>query len=150
MSEIKYKIIGRKYADALKHLMMTVMGALENPAFFIPYSNAEMNDMFSDDHILVGAFDDKKLVGFSLVVMVGNIGDWDGSMTAPEYRGCGIMSETFRRCMAIARKSGIKKIFARAHPDNIASINGVKKNGFIEKEKTEWDGQPRILFELVL
>ncbi|MEA5006125.1 MAG: GNAT family N-acetyltransferase [Rikenellaceae bacterium] len=82
-----------------------------------------------------GAFDDEKLVSFTL----NGIGSYIGALTAydtgtgtlEEYRGKGLASEVFNYSLPFLRKAGVSQYLLEVLQHNTTAISVYKNQGFI-------------------
>ncbi len=66
MSNLIYKEIEKKDEKQLKNLIKIVLEGLENPHFFIPYADWELEQLYDKSYApLHGAYDGEKLVGMA-------------------------------------------------------------------------------------
>lgn len=104
-----------------------------------------------DFSLSFGAFDDEKLVGFTL----NGVGEWNGERTAydtgtgiiREYRKQGIATRLFNESLPVLRKNNISQYLLEVIKTNTGAVDLYKKAGFkvtrefdyftIDKEKLE-------------
>ena len=107
MSDLIYKEIEKKDEKQLRNLIKTVLGGLENPQFFIPYADWELEQLYDKSYApLHGAYDGDKLVGMAQLYIRQDflqeyidildlngykVCELGGNLVLPEYRGNGIM-----------------------------------------------------------
>lgn len=143
---LTYKKIEEKDREQLFYLINTVLNGLENPEYFIPYEDWELNSMFDEKNYapLYGAYDRDKLVGMAqLYVSQDMLADFKkefgldnylvcelgGNLVLPEYRGNGITTTLQKMEMELAKQLGFDYIISMAHPDNIGSCKTLEKVG---------------------
>lgn len=146
MSEFIFKKIERTDEKQLFDLIKIVLGGLENPEYFIPYEEWELESMFDEKNYapLYGAYDGEKLVGMAqLYVSQEMLADFKkefglenntvcelgGNLVLPEYRGKGITSTLQTIELKLAKELGFDYIISMAHPDNIGSCRTLEKIG---------------------
>ncbi len=81
-----------------------------------------------------------KIIGFILFahhVPTGKI-NFENAWTHNDYRGKGIFENLFAEGVYLAKKLGGTYICALSKTDNTASINALKKTGFIEGYEFKW------------
>ena len=163
-----YKKIEEKDKEQLFYLIETVLGGLEDKAYFIPYEKWELDSMFDEKNYapLYGAYDEEKLVGMAqLYVSQDMLADFKkefeledytvcelgGNLVLPEYRGNGITTKLQTMELELAKKLDFDYIISMAHPNNIGSCKTLEKVGleFI-KETTLSNGFLRKLYMLKL
>jgi RimJ/RimL family protein N-acetyltransferase len=163
-----YKKIERKDQEQLFHLIDTVLGGLEDPSYFIPYEQWELDSMFDDKNYapLYGAYDGDKLVGMAqLYVSQEMLADFKrefgltdykvcelgGNLVLKEYRGYGITTCLQKLELELAKKLNFDYIISMAHPNNIGSCKTLEKVGLeFVKETTLSNGFLRKLYMLKL
>ena len=162
--ELIYKKIEKKDKEQLFKLVDIVLSGLENQAYFIPYEQWELDNMFDEVNYapLYGAYDEEKLVAMAqLYVSQDMLDDFKkefnlseykvcelgGNLVLPEYRGKGITTKLQLMEMELAKKLGFDYIISMAHPDNKSSCKTLEKIGleFI-KETTLSNGFLRRLY----
>lgn len=146
MSNLVFKKIEEKDKEQLFKLIETVLSGLENPEYFIPYEQWELDSMFDEENYapLYGAYDGEKLVGMAqLYVSQDMLSDFKkefqlenyvvcelgGNLVLKEYRGHGITTTLQKMEMELAKKLGFDYIISMAHPDNIGSCKTLEKIG---------------------
>lgn len=103
MSNLTYKEIEKKDEKQLRDLIKIILEGLENPQFFIPYEDWELEQLYDKSYApLHGAYDDEKLVGMAqlyirqeflqeYIDILGLNGykvcELGGNLVLPEYRG---------------------------------------------------------------
>lgn len=151
MSNLIFKEIERKDEKQLRNLIKTVLEGLENPKYFIPYADWELDELFNKEYApLHGAYDGEKLVGMAqlyvkedflkeYIDVLGLNGykvcELGGNLVLPEYRGQGIMYELIKIQAKLAKDMGFDYIISMAHPDNMGSKKSLMKLG-LEYVKT--------------
>lgn len=152
MSNLVFKEIEKKDEKQLRELIKTVLDGLENPQFFIPYADWELEQLYDKTYApLHGAYDGDKLVGMAqlyirqdfLAEYIDVLGlngykvcELGGNLVLPEYRGQGIMYELIRLQAKLAKEMGFDYLISMAHPDNEGSKRSLMKLG-LEYVKTE-------------
>lgn len=145
MSKLIFKEIEKKDEKQLRNLIKTVLEGLENPQFFIPYADWELEELYDKTYApLHGAYDGEKLVGMAqlyiredflkeYIDILGLNGykvcELGGNLVLPEYRGQGIMYELINLQSKLAKNMGFDYIISMAHPDNIGSKKALMKLG---------------------
>lgn len=145
MNDLIYKEIDPKDEDQVKSIISIVLGNLERPEFFIPYSDWELESLFDKNYALLhGAYDGDKLVGIAqlyvkqdflneykevLGISDKKVAELGGDLVLPEYRGRGIMTELIKIQTDLAKIMGFDYIISMAHPDNIGSNKALQKIG---------------------
>ncbi len=145
MSNLIYKEIEKKDEKQLKNLIKIVLEGLENPHFFIPYADWELEQLYDKSYAhLHGAYDGEKLVGMAqlyirqdflqeYIDILGLNGykvcELGGNLVLPEYRGQGIMYELIKLQANLAKDMGFDYIISMAHPYNIGSKKSLMKLG---------------------
>ena len=145
MSDLIFKEIEKKDEEQLRSLIKIVLGGLENPAYFIPYADWELEQLYDKSYApLHGAYDGDKLVGMAQLYIrqdflqeyidkMGLTGykvcELGGNLVLPEYRGKGIMYELIKIQAELAKEMGFDYIISMAHPDNIGSKKTLMKLG---------------------
>lgn len=145
MSNLTYKEIEKKDEKQLRDLIKIVLEGLENPQFFIPYEDWELEQLYDKSYApLHGAYDGEKLVGMAqlyirqdflqeYIDILGLNGykvcELGGNLVLPEYRGQGIMYELIKLQANLAKDMGFDYIISMAHPDNIGSKKSLMKLG---------------------
>ena len=144
--ELVYKKVEEKDKDQLFNLINIVLNGLENPEYFIPYEQWELEAMFDDKNYapLYGAYDGEKLVGMAqLYISQDMLSDFKkefgledytvcelgGNLVLPEYRGRGITTKLQTIEFKLARQLGFDYIISMAHPDNIGSCKTLERVG---------------------
>lgn len=151
MSNLIFKEIERKDEKQLRNLIKTVLEGLENPKYFIPYADWELDELYNKKYApLHGAYDGEKLVGMAqlyvkedflkeYIDILGLNGykvcELGGNLVLPEYRGQGIMYELIKIQAKLAKDMGFDYIISMAHPDNMGSKKSLMKLG-LEYVKT--------------
>lgn len=151
MSNLIFKEIERKDEKQLRNLIKTVLEGLENPKYFIPYADWELDELYNKEYApLHGAYDGEKLVGMAqlyvkedflkeYIDILGLNGykvcELGGNLVLPEYRGQGIMYELIKIQAKLAKDMGFDYIISMAHPDNMGSKKSLMKLG-LEYVKT--------------
>ena len=152
--ELIYKKIEKKDSEQLFELIDIVLGGLENPEYFIPYEQCELDIMYYEVNYapLYGAYDGDKLVGMAqLYVSQDMLSDFKkefgledfkvcelgGNLVLPEYRGRGITTKLQTMEMELAKQLGFDYIISMAHPDNIGSCKTLERIGlnFVRETK---------------
>ena len=152
--ELIYKKIEKKDSEQLFKLIDIVLGGLENPEYFIPYEQWELDSMYDEVNYapLYGAYDGDKLVGMAqLYVSQDMLSDFKkefgledfkvcelgGNLVLPEYRGRGITTKLQTMEMELAKQLGFDYIISMAHPDNIGSCKTLERIGldFVRETK---------------
>lgn len=163
-----YKKIEENDKEQLFKLIKTVLGGLEDQAYFIPYEQWEYDSMFDEKNYapLYGAYDADKLVGMAqLYVSQDMLADFKkefelenymvcelgGNLVLPEYRGNGITTKLQTMELELAKKLGFDYIISMAHPNNIGSCKTLEKVGlnFVKETKLS-NGFLRRLYMLKL
>ena len=162
--ELTFKKIPESDKDQLFKLIDIVLGGLENPAYFIPYEQWELDSMFDEVNYapLYGAYDGDKLVGMAqLYVSQDMLADFKkefglteykvcelgGNLVLPEYRGRGITTTLQKMEFNLAKELGFDYIISMAHPDNVSSCKTLEKVGLeYVKETTLSNGFLRKLY----
>lgn len=141
-----YKKIIEKDKDQLLNLINTVLNDLEDPSYFIPYEDWELNSMFDEENYapLYGAYDNNKLVGMAqLYVSQDMLSDFKkefkltgyqvcelgGNLVLKEYRELGITTTLQKMELELAKKLGFDYIISMAHPNNIGSSKTLERVG---------------------
>lgn len=150
MKEIKR--LDKSAQEAYRKLKETVMNALPDKAWLIPFTEEVEERMFDADSPLLvyGYFVDGTLAAVSsldtdleefreIAVSAGmptekKGGELGGSMVLPAYRGQNLMREINSVLMSEARNQGFFYLVATAHPDNIASNTSLSKLGLSYKK----------------
>lgn len=152
--ELTYKKIDKKDSEQLYKLIDVVLGGLENPEYFIPYEQWELDSMYDEVNYapLYGAYDGDKLVGMAqLYVSQDMLSDFKkefglenfkvcelgGNLVLPEYRGRGITTKLQTIEIELAKQLGFDYIISMAHPDNIGSCKTLERIGldFVRETK---------------
>lgn len=165
---LTYKKITEKDKDQLLNLINTVLNDLEDPSYFIPYEEWEINSMFDEENYapLYGTYDNNKLVGMAqLYVSQDMLSDFKkefkltdyqvcelgGNLVLKEYRGLGITTTLQKMELELAKKLGFDYIISMAHPDNMGSSKTLEKVGLkYIKTTTLSNGFLRSLYMLKL
>lgn len=143
--ELVYKEIEKKDEAQLRNLIKTVLEGLENPEFFIPYEEWELEQLYDKTYApLHGAYDGEKLVGMAqlyirqdflkeYIEVLGLEGykvcELGGNLVLPEYQGQGIMYQLIQLQAKLAKEMGFDYIISMAHPENIGSKKTLMKLG---------------------
>ena len=146
-----FKEIEKKDEKQLRNLINTVLEGLENPQFFIPYAEWELENLYEKEYApLHGAYDGEKLVGMAQLYIKADfleeykevlglegckVCELGGNLVLPEYRGQGIMYTLIQMQAELAKELGFDYIISMAHPDNIGSKKALMKLG-LEYVKT--------------
>lgn len=152
--ELIYKKVEKKDSDQLYKLIDIVLGGLENPEYFIPYEQWELDSMYDEVNYapLYGAYDGDKLVGMAQLYVSQNmlndfkkefglenfkVCELGGNLVLPEYRGRGITTKLQTMEMELAKQLGFDYIISMAHPDNIGSCKTLERIGldFVRETK---------------
>ena len=162
--ELVYKKIEEKDKKQVFNLIDTVLSGLDDPSFFIPYEQWELDSMFDEENYapLYGAYDGDKLVGMAqLYVSQDMLKDFKdefglsnckvcelgGNLVLKEYRGLGITTKLQTMEMELAKKLGFDYIISMAHPNNIGSCKTLERIGLeFVKETTLSNGFLRRLY----
>ena len=152
MGDLVFKEIEKKDEKQLRELIKIVLDNLENPKYFIPYAEWELEQLYDKTYApLHGAYDGDKLVGMAqlyirqdflaeyidVLGLNGNkVCELGGNLVLPEYRGRGIMYELIKLQTNLAKEMGFDYIISMAHPDNIGSKKALEKLGlkFVKQE----------------
>lgn len=120
---------------------------LQNPAWFMPFSEENMLHTFDEGNTLVvyGAFVDNVLGAISLfdtnvdefkeLSLIAGVSpdkkgaELGGSMVLPDFRGQNLMLDVNNKLIEVAKEMGIEYFVATAHPDNVASNRSLQKLG---------------------
>lgn len=151
MSNLFFKEIEKKDEQQLRNLIKTVLDGLDNPKYFIPYADWELEQLYDKTYApLHGAYDGEKLVGMAQLYIrqdflqeyidILGLNDFKvcelgGNLVLPEYRGQGIMYDLIKLQADLAKDMGFDYIISMAHPDNIGSKKSLMKLG-LEYVKT--------------
>lgn len=159
-----YKKIEKKDREQLFRLIDTVLKGLENPDYFIPYEQWELDSMFDDINYapLYGAYDGNKLVGMAqLYVSQDMLKDFKkeynlteykvcelgGNLVLSQYRGNGITTKLQTIELNLAKELGFDYVISMGHPDNIGSCKTLEKIGLdFVKQTTLSNGFQRRLY----
>ena len=162
--ELVYKKIEEKDKEQLFKLIDIVLGGLPDPAWFMPYEQWELDNMFDEVNYapLYGAYDGDRLVGMAqLYVSQDMLKDFKdefglsdkkvcelgGNLVLPEYRGLGITTKLQTMEMELAKELDFDYIISMAHPDNIGSCKTLERVGLdFVKETTLSNGFLRKLY----
>ena len=166
---LEYKKVGRNDREQLLKLIDVVLNGLENPEYFIPYEEWEIESMFDYENYapLLGAYDGNKLVGmaqlyvsqemlkgfkedFNLVEY--KVAELGGNLVLPEYRGLGITTTLQKMLVEVARERKFDYLISMAHPDNIGSLKTLEKVGlkFVKEMNVTGSGFLRSLYMMKL
>lgn len=149
---ICYKGNYKKDEKQLINLINTVINGLENPNYFIPYEEWELEQIFDKTYApIVGAYVGEKLVGMAqlyvredfvediskvLGINKYKVCELGGCLVLPEYRGNNIMYQLLKVLVELARTMNFNYCIAMAHPENIASVKSIEKLGLTRKITT--------------
>lgn len=167
--KLEFKKITEKDKEQLFNLIDIVLNSLENPQYFIPYEQWELDSMFDENNYapLYGAYDGDKLVGMAQLYVSQEmlsdfknnfglsqdtkIAELGGNLVLPEYRSLGITTTLQKMELEIAKKRGFDYIISMAHPDNVGSCKTLEKVGlkFVGEQKVA-NGFLRNLYMLKL
>lgn len=153
MENLVFKKVKEEDKEQLFKLIDTVLSGLENPEYFIPYEQWELDSMFDEKNYapLYGAYDEDKLVGMAqLYVSQEMLSDFKkefgledytvcelgGNLVLPEYRGKGITTELQKMELELSKKLGFDYIISMAHPDNIGSQKTLERVGLTFVKET--------------
>lgn len=149
MKEIRR--LGKEQHEEYKSLNRTVLDALADADWFIPFPEEIVEGIFAPDSTLIvyGCFVDGVLAAVSMLDMdtgefaevaeaagmpAGKTGaELGGCMVLPAYRGRNLMLDVNRALLKDAKEMGLSYLVATAHPDNIASNSSLKKTGMEHK-----------------
>lgn len=156
MSQLTFRPINPEEKSQVISLIDRVIGSLDNPEFFIPYEDWELEKLFDQDYApLNGAFDDDQLVGMSqlyvqqdmlaeyidLLELQGKkVCELGGALVLPAYRNRGIMTALLKKQVELAKEKGFEVVISMAHPENIASNRALQKVGLKLVKETEVNG----------
>lgn len=145
MSNLVYKEIDKKDKEKLIQLINKVLGMLERPEFFIPFTDEEIEIMFDKDKaITYGVYDSEELVATAQLYLqeecvkevkdiIGieekKVSEFGGYLVLPEYRNQGIMRKLQSILESEAKKAGYEYAVITAHPENIQSNSVIKHSG---------------------
>ncbi len=165
---MEFKKVTIKDKEQVFKIVDVVLKGLENPAYFIPYEQWELDSFFDEENYapLYGAYDGDKLVGIAqLYVSQEMLADFKkefeleefkvcelgGNLVLPEYRGKGITTQLQKIELELAKDLGFDYIISMAHPDNIGSCKTLERVGleFVKETKLS-NGFLRKLYMLKL
>lgn len=145
MEDFTFKEIERKDEKQLRKLIKTVLDNLENPQFFIPYAEWELEQLYDKSYApLYGAYDGEKLVAMAqlyiredflqeYINLLGlnnyKVCELGGNLVLPEYRRKGIMHKLMKMQIELAKNMKFDYVISMAHPDNEASKRNLTKLG---------------------
>lgn len=134
---IEYKKITKEDKNKWIELMKKVLENLERKEFFIPFNEAEIEELFEvNQAVHMGAYDEEKLVGActlyldesyvrdikkELNLQSDKVIELGGYLVLEKYRKQGIMKKLEMLLIEEAKKLGYEYIAVTAHPENIAS-----------------------------
>lgn len=146
VKEITFRKLNEQDKDQVFSLIDTVLAGLENPDFFYPFEQWELDSMFDDVNYahLYGAFDGKKLVGMCQLYVSANIPglsdlckefdlsenkccELGGCLVLPEYRGQGIATTLSTLEYDLAKKLDYDYIISTTHPNNLSAAKTLEK-----------------------
>jgi len=135
--------LDKQYLTAVKQLNNAITAGLENNAYYIPFSDNEIELLLTTGKgSLYGVLVDGKLAAVSgllfnidafqndfteLGIAMGDIAEIGGCMTSPDFRNRGYMYQLNQKLIELAKKRDLKYVFATAHPNNIASNKSLQK-----------------------
>lgn len=155
---IQFKQLRECDEQRLYNLYEKMQETLESKDWWLPLTEEEKILLFkSGNAIVLGLFDDDKLVGTSVLLvnkndikdylkyfddlMNINCGKIGRCVVLPEYRGNNYMYQLNCKLVQIAKEHELECLIAIAHPDNVASNKSLTKLGMkIEKTITK-DGK---------
>ena len=144
MDNIK-KLTSEQKAD-FSQMNDATVDMLVDKSFLIPFSNEEIEDLFSDNakDVVFGIFHENEMAAMAglyfdlrdfesqkdyLDIDFSKTGEIGGCMTSSEHRGKGYMLTLNKELTEVAREMGLKHIVATAHPENYASIKSLTRLG---------------------
>jgi ribosomal protein S18 acetylase RimI-like enzyme len=116
------------FIEAFADYAMTSTGLTEERLLLRMEKNAV------DYNLSVGAYDDDRMVGFTLI----GVDSWGGAVTAydagtgivPAFRGQGLARRMFDRALPMLRKRGVERFSLEVLQQNEPAIRAYKKSGF--------------------
>lgn len=163
---ITYHKLGPQYRQALADLAAEVVGGLERKDFYVPLSDASIDDMVDPQKaVAYGAFDGEALVGTAQLYLGDSyvdevasqaglrgkkVAELGGALVLASYRRRGIMKTLAQLLVAEARAAGYDYVVSTAHPDNIASQKGLLSCGERLVATGTAEGLPRNIYVLSL
>lgn len=150
---IKYRKLTISDKPELKKLVDDICFDKNDSIFFMPYTEEEYENYIGEvNGVMIGVFDNDKLIGFGALLKESEDKyELDGCIIKPEYRNMGLQKELINKRIQFAKKNGANNISVMAHPENLVSLNNLKKCGFSKKEnKILPNGKPRTIMELNL
>ena len=164
-----FKKIEKKDKAQLDRLIDIVIKGLDNPEYFIPYEQWELDSMFDEENYapLMGAYDGERLVGMAQLYVSQDmlrgfkkdfnltnfkIAELGGNLVLPEYRGLGITTKLQKMLLEIAKKRNFDYLISMAHPDNVGSLKTLEKVGLkiVKVMNVSGSGYLRSLYMLKL
>lgn len=166
MSNLIYKEIEKKDEKQMRELINAALLNLENPEFFIPFKDDDIENMFNKNKaITYGAYDNKKLVATGqlyfaeeyvkeikekLCIENKKVSEFGGYLVLPNYRNQGIMRQIQEQLILEARKVNFEYAVITAHPDNKPSNNVIKHSGAELVKTAHLEGYLRNIYLLKL
>ena len=166
MSNLVYKEIDKKDKEKLIQLINKVLGMLERPEFFIPFTDEEIEIMFDKDKaITYGVYDSEELVATAQLYLqeecvkevkdiIGieekKVSEFGGYLVLPEYRNQGIMRKLQGILESEAKKAGCEYAVITAHPENTPSNSVIKHTGAKLVKTSKLEGYLRNIYLLEL
>lgn len=166
MGDLVYKEIDVKDKSKLIKLINKVLGMLERPEFFIPFTCEEIEIMFDRDRaITYGVYDNEKLVATAQLYLqeeyvkevkqiIGiedkKVSEFGGYLVLPEYRNQGIIKKLQKILETEAKKEGCEYSIITAHPENAPSNSVIKHTGAKLVKTSKLKGYLRNIYLLKL
>ena len=131
---IQIKKLDASHKSELTNLIKVVTQSIENPLWFRPFDENEIEAILIGDIMALGAFSDQnELMAISVLfpirwheILLGKNPSktlqLGGCMTLPKFRGNSLMFKLGKALFAHAKAEGYTDIVATVHPDNAASI----------------------------
>lgn len=141
MDDLKIRKIDLNDIDEILKISTNVKEFQVDPEVLGFWSKTQfLNWVKSTSDVCLLAENDGKIVGFilfALHVPTGKI-NFENAWIHKDYRSKGIFENLFAEGVYLAKKLGGTYICALTKIDNIASINALKKTGFIEGYEFKW------------
>ena len=124
----------RKLTDSDRQQFLTLAGeiqdALPDPLWFIPFSDEELQNLFTTIQGYGVFSEEDELLAFGMLLPIyrdiaesvaENAIGLGGCMVSPRARGQNLMLRINRKLTEVAREQGCREMYAMVHPDNAPS-----------------------------
>ena len=164
MMEFAYKLLTLKEIEVIEKLQQVVIDSLEDATILQPLSREELTNILGDNGVMLGAFDEDKLIACRALLRPDpseeeHLGIDAGasdltrvlyqevSFVHPAYRGQGLQKKLGARIMECINVADFDVVCATVKPFNIASLKDKFSQGMhVVALKLKYGGKLRYVF----